>query len=167
MAYQFFEFSLRNQRLLFCLTTLLFAPPTSPNPYWGKYTIGASDGGCGRCRQHPQPSDWGQNGICSKNRTMTVAPIWLIGCRCGLRWPALALFCAVWPLWVSGGADGVAVKLAASGGMLWALARWLISSIHIFMNRAPVLAGRGRWAVSNSPPASKYARARVLCAKCR
>jgi hypothetical protein len=27
--------------------------------------------------------------------------------------------------------------------MLWALARWLISSIHIFMNRAPVLAGRG------------------------
>jgi len=43
-------------------------------------------------------------------------------------------------LWVSGGADGVAVKLAASGGMLLALARWLISSIHIFMNRAPVLA---------------------------
>ena len=87
VAYQFFEFSLRNQRLLFCLTTLLLPPPISPNPHWGKYTIGASDGGCGRCRQHPQPSDWGQNGICSKNRTMTV-----------------------------------------------------ISSIHIFMNRAPVLA---------------------------
>ena len=47
VAYQFFEFSLRNQRLLFCLTTLLLPPQLPPIHIGGSTPLGHPMGDAG------------------------------------------------------------------------------------------------------------------------
>ena len=61
-------------------------------------------------------------------------PVWFTLASIGPVLRCVALVGVGWGRWCGG-------EVGASGGMLLALARWLISSIHIFMNRAPVLAG--------------------------